>query len=503
MMNNGTFIKAAFDSPVPFSPTVETTNQTGVNGDVVQAAPRMAEQRTTSTDAAGLADAFLMSHYDHGDEGYGLRRHQGMWLAYQGKAYEAVSDEQIEAQVVSFLRRDHLTRAGIGKTLVNNIIMILRSICHIPDSVTLPARETANGWKAEPQSIVLQSGILDLSSLIDDLPDMAETAHTPRLVSLVELPFQFDPAARCDRWLTFLEEVLPNEGSRTLLRQMFGYCLTHETRYHKFFILEGPGANGKSVVLDILQSLLGPANVSQVPLEKFGNSFSTWATYGKLANIVTEIGDVDKFAEGQLKAFTSGDTMLFERKYRDPVSAVPTAKLVFATNVLPLIRDKSDGIWRRMLLLEFHVTIPEHKIDSHLTDELRKELPGIFSWAVSGAKELERQGKFIEPAESAVAKREYRLSVNPIAQYLEEHCIRNPGSKISTAELYASYRDWSTSNGFQPSNRQNLSREVVRTYGATVDRERTGQNRRYYFYGIAYQGAGDAEKMLTRVAGCG
>jgi len=240
--------------------------------------------------------------------------------------------------------------------------------------------------------------------------------------------------------------------------------------------------------------------VSHVPLEKFGDAFALWATYGKLANLVAEIGDVDKFAEERLKAFTSGDPMQFERKYRDSVSAIPTAKLIFATNVLPTIRDKSDGLWRRMRLLQFHVTIPDEQINPHLIDDLRVELSGIFLWAVTGAVALRNSRRFIEPAASAEAKDSYRLASNPVAQFLDEHCLPSAGGMLSTKDLYAIYRDWANDNGFCHANRPNFSREVQRKFSHVTIKREYGVNgsRRYYFQGLAYQGQAIVETIPSR-----
>ena len=122
--------------------------------------------------------------------------------------------------------------------------------------------------------------------------------------------------------------------------------------------MEGEGANGKSVVCEILTAMLGEENVSNVPLEIFGERFQLAASLGKLANIASEVGELKSVAEGFLKQFTGGDRMLFDRKGLLPIHARPTARLVLATNNRPRFSDRSAGLWRRMILLPFNVTIP-------------------------------------------------------------------------------------------------------------------------------------------------
>ena len=93
----------------------------------------------------------------------------------------------------------------------------------------------------------------------------------------------------------------------------------------------------------MLTALLGEHNVAHVPLELFGQRFQLTMTLGKLANIAAEVGDLDKAAEGVLKAFTAGDRMDFDRKGIPGIEAYPTARLVLATNNRPRFSDRSSG----------------------------------------------------------------------------------------------------------------------------------------------------------------
>ena len=115
------------------------------------------------------------------------------------------------------------------------------------------------------------------------------------------------------------------------------------------------------------------------------------------------MGELDKVAEGQLKAFVSGDLMEFEYKFKTPFSAKPTARLILSTNNPPMFSDKTDGVWRRMLLLRCSVQIPESErvagMDSVEWWRDAGELPGILNWAIAGLVQLRKQGRFIVPAE--------------------------------------------------------------------------------------------------------
>ena len=115
-------------------------------------------------------------------------------------------------------------------------------------------------------------------------------------------------------------------------------------------MLEGEGSNGKGVVFDILTFALGEENVSNVALELFGERFQLIPTIGKLANVVTEVGELRSIPEALLKAFVAGDRMYSDRKGLQGIEFRPTARMVMAVNNRPRFNDKSQGIWRRLNL---------------------------------------------------------------------------------------------------------------------------------------------------------
>ena len=190
--------------------------------------------------------------------------------------------------------------------------------------------------------------------------DQVLRPHTPLWFSPTCLPYDFDADADCPRWCGFLKRNLGDDPAKQrLLQQWAGYLLQHDTSLQRFLVMAGEGANGKSVACEVLIALLGEDNVSTEPLELFGDKFRLVGTLGKLANITAEVDELDRVAEGFLKAFVVGEPMSFEQKYKAAFTARPTARMMLATNNIPHFSDRSDGLWRRMLLLPFTVQIPE------------------------------------------------------------------------------------------------------------------------------------------------
>jgi phage/plasmid-associated DNA primase len=200
-------------------------------------------------------------------------------------------------------------------------------------------------------------------------------------------------------------------------------------------------------------------------------------TLGKLANVSAEIGELDKTAEGTLKAFVSGDRMTFEFKGKDPFTALPTAKLLLSTNNLPRFSDKTDGVWRRVNLLLFSRRVPEGErvlgMDKPKWWLDSGELPGLFNWALAGRDRLRMRQKFTVPDSSRQALDQHRRDSNPARDFLLEYyeVVRvqdgdyDPDSFTSSTAMFETYACWCGDQRLKyPLSKSTFGKEVVRTF---------------------------------------
>lgn len=367
--------------------------------------------------------------------------------------------------------------------LVSNVISALQSLCSLSDDVG-PGSWIVADPPAGRRCISLANGILDLDQLLggSDEQDFL-LPHDPRWFTTVTLPYEFDWNADCDAWDRYLASSLNGDSERIgLLQEWAGYLLTPSTDQQRFLILEGEGANGKSVYLAAMEALLGPQNVAHVPLEVFGQRFQLTTTLGKLANICADCGELDSVAEGHLKSFTAGDTMQFDRKGISAIEAVPTARLMLATNNRPRFSDKSQGIWRRMLLVPFTTQIPQEQRIEGMDKPAwwlsrPQELAGIFNWAVAGLQRLNANGRFTVPSMCRQAVEEYRVENNPAREFLQDNfrvSEKNPEAFVSCAEIYQQYRDYCEKNGYRPLGHRMFGKEAFRAFPEGITRDRKG-----------------------------
>ncbi|AZL15906.1 DNA primase family protein [Rickettsiales endosymbiont of Stachyamoeba lipophora] len=288
-----------------------------------------------------------------------------------------------------------------------------------------------------------------------------EKSHDKSLYNTTCLNVDYDPNATAPRCEQFLEEIFAydpdKEIKKILILEMMGYMLLKDCRFEKFFILVGEGGNGKSVLLNIIKSLLGADNISSVKLSQLADKFLTAELHGKLANIVTEIAEGEQLPDEAIKTITSGERMIAQRKYQEPFEFEPYATPVFSTNHLPHSRDHSDAIDRRAIILPFNRKFKREEIDTVLPKKLEQEKAGIFNLILNALEGLLSRGHFSIPPSSDELIREWKHATDQILQFLEQCCTLGEG-KVSSKELYQRYQSWAEDNGHKmPYSHQKLT----------------------------------------------
>lgn len=456
-----------------------------------------------------------------------LRFWRNEWYKYDGQCYRKIDLDELKAKVGQSIKEEFdrvnayelanwssdkkpPTVRNVSQGLVANVIFATAQMCLLSGTVEL------NSWIDGPcksnggnrRYLAMRNGILDVDALLAGESDYLKP-HSPDWFSLTCLPFDFDPDAKCPRWFSFLRRNVEADKERiAILKEWFGYILFPDTSQQKFMFLEGEGANGKNVCLSAMIAMVGQNNCSHVQLEAFGKEFMLTTTLGKLLNVSSECSEMDSAAEGILKAMASGDRMTFNRKGIPPIEALPTARLVIAANVRPRFDDKSSGLWRRMILMPWRVTISESErvvgMDSVKWWIESGELPGIFNWALAGLHQLTINGRFSKSAICEAALNDYKQEVNPTKTFLLEHYHFSAGGFVKTKDMYEHYKEWAIESGYRPVSDRTFGRELLRTFPGTT-RERkgtkgiTGDGRYYAYVGIDSGSAEDAAEHSSQI----
>ncbi len=134
-----------------------------------------------------------------------------------------------------------------------------------------------------------------------------------------------------------------------------------------------------------------------------------------------------------------------------------TWKVFLATNHKPIIRDQDEGIWRRVLLLPFNITIPKREQTpfGQFLFMLKRELPGIFNWALEGLQAYRVVGLNIPQSienENAV----YKDDQDILADWIDANCLVGQGHETVFADLYGNYSDYNDASKLHPLGKGNF-----------------------------------------------
>jgi putative DNA primase/helicase len=311
--------------------------------------------------------------------------------------------------------------------------------------------------------------------------------HTPEYFSTVQMNAAYDPAAKCPKFLSFVSSVLP-ESEIPLVQEIFGYLLVPINKAQKSFVFVGAPNAGKSTLLAVAQeTLIGSENVSNIPWQALGDRFNKAELFGKLANIFADLPSKAIDDGGMFKSLTGEDYVTAERKNKDPFNFRPYARLLFSCNDIPKnYADRSDGFYRRLIILRFDKSVPQERRDPNLREKMASERDGILLWALDGLRRLMANNYIFSETERTRAElRRYKVESNSALMFLEECCETGDGAECVRETLFEKYRDYCAQNGFKAMSRTNFNRDVENS-DSRVERGRDRVGSRRTWRGIRY-----------------
>jgi putative DNA primase/helicase len=291
--------------------------------------------------------------------------------------------------------------------------------------------------------------------------------------------------ADCSLFKKFLKEILIDEAVIKFVKRYAGYTLTGSTRERLLAILYGYGKNGKSTLVELLQDVLGDyaTNTDTETLlakryQGVGNDIA--ALKGARFVSAAEIEKGRRLAESKVKQLTGSDTVTARYLFGEPFNFRPEFKLWISSNNKPEIQGTDDAIWDRIRLIPFTQRFEGERQDTQLPEELRKEMPGIFAWMVSGCLEWLEHG-LGEPEKIAKATKEYREEMDTLAAFFEDCCVEGEEHMVPATRLYKRYQFWCDNAGEKRESQKAFGMRM-RERGFVSERIKTGPYKGYKGY---------------------
>lgn len=320
--------------------------------------------------------------------------------------------EQIDPTILDHFLPRFATKCGINEkiAIATSIQKMLIQQFHSYTSRVEPTSDDC-------VKINLQNGTLR----IDDNSCVLEPFSADDFLRY-QLSATYNENAQINLFQQFLDRVLPEKESQDFLAEYIGYTLTTNIKLEQCLILVGSGANGKSVIFDIVNALLGKDNITHYTLTQLcgNNEYNRATLSGKLLNYSSELGtglsDVDMF-----KKLVSNEPINARLPYGEPFTVHRYGKFMFNTNSLPTSVEISDAYFRRMNFMQFDVTIPKSEQDPELAKKIiDTELDGVLQWVLVGLKRLLVNRKFTVSPKMEAVKAQIRRDLDSVATFMTE-----------------------------------------------------------------------------------
>jgi putative DNA primase/helicase len=348
--------------------------------------------------------------------------------------------------------RSFATSAGNSNRIGNALLEAA-----VPMAVPLEALD------AHPLDVNTASGVLRFSvdrggEGASPVADVALIPHERDQRMTKMIPAAYDPDATCPRFDAFLAEVQPDAEVRRFLQRWFGLSMSG-VPIQRLVFFYGMGANGKSVLVDLIMRILADyaATVRIESLTGTNRRGGGDATpdliplIGARGARTSEPDQGTRLQEGLIKELTGGEPILVRALHSDFVEIQPHFKLTMSGNHKPEIRGTDDGIWRRVTLVDWPVQIPEARRNPRLAEELFDEAPGILNWLVEGLLSYLEIG-LAPPASVTAATEEYRRESDPLGEFLATCCVVTGAETdvIKAAELVKAFAFYLLERGETP-----------------------------------------------------
>lgn len=279
-----------------------------------------------------------------------------------------------------------------------------------------------------------------------DTKENAMVPHSPKYYAVNQIPYDYFPDRRekgkqIDSWLQF---AIPDADDREMLLQFSGLCLTRDVSQQKFLIVTGSGGTGKSLLIRLIEDMVGQDDCCHIPLQALPQRF---ASYGLLGKTLNSCADLDSSAledTGILKQIIGEDQIRAEAKGKDAFFFKSYAKLIFSANELPLIlSEKTDGFFRRLMILKMDTKPKEVRPD--YLDVLEEEMPYWIQLSVQALQRLYQTGRIHESDNSKNAVQMLRNDSDTVEAWLSENCSLGTDKRTERSFLFQNYEHYCSS----------------------------------------------------------
>jgi len=292
----------------------------------------------------------------------------------------------------------------------------------------------------------------------------------------IKFDVYYEPRRKCPQFMKFMREILPDPQDRLTVLECLSTVFIPEMNLEKAYMFIGGGANGKSTLFNVFKALMDEDSYCSISIHSLiYNRFSAAELEGRIANIYPDINSTVIKELDRFKMIVSGETMTVERKGRDPNPLKPMTKHFFSANQPPEIKEDTDAVFRRFIMVEFKKSFLETR-NIDLSSELIEEKSGIFNLLLQVANCLKKRKRFCYEQSVGELRIRWKEESNPVYNFINDDnlIIHDESATINKTYLYNQYVKFCSKKKYVIKQQREFTIEMQRL---GFEEKRTGKER--------------------------
>lgn len=308
-----------------------------------------------------------------------------------------------------------------------------------------------------PDQLNKDKNLINFRNGVWDIEAQKLLPHDKKYLQTIQIPHEVGLYVKFtdSRLYGFLKKTkLKNEDIKMVLRYM-AYCMTLSNSLKTFMVLLGKSNTGKSVLIRFIESIVGKENTSALSMHELNMKFYPAQLHGRLLNACGDNGSMPLSGIENIKKITGGDSIMHEKKGKEPFFFKPFCKLLFSFNQMPLqLEEKSNAFYKRMRILnmENELFLNDAYVNDLCTNGVEEIIPYLLHLLpVMEIPQTERSNKLVE---------DLRQDSDSIHAFIAKKCVVGPDLAISKDEIYQDYIDFCNDLGREYHKKQGFIRNM-------------------------------------------
>lgn len=334
-----------------------------------------------------------------------------------------------------------------GERFINNLALTVertlteQSCKHVKHFVTNDDKCKEVERTLDPNLIVCNNGVYDRKQK-KLLPFSNEWVFINKITTDY-IPNAKEPTFEKWQFTKWIKELSNNDPKKELLFYQMFYSAINANYISEvaFFFYSIEGRTGKGTLQEFLRELVGNKNTANLKIKEFEADFKISTIYGKSLVLGDDNNPKDfNDTSENFKSVITGDGVLLNAKYEKPFNTKLTPLVVQSMNGIPKFADTTDGLTRRLRIIEFKTAYKGECNDRRVKDEFVRD-KRLHQYVL--AKVIDMQfDDIVSTQESEELIENIVLDNDPVTAFYEDVITELVSERVPTKFLFAYFKSW-------------------------------------------------------------